>query len=570
VNKPLQQYLRLFRTELASVALFSLGTNLLMLVPTLYMLQLYDRVMSSRNEFTLYAVTLIACFLLVLMAFCEWVRSIVAVRAGVKFDQLLGSRVFTQGFAASAGRQSVRAEETMQNLTQIRHFMTSTGLFAFFDMPWTLLYVAVLFILHPVLGMAAIAFCTIQFGLALWNQRSSDQPLKETGAAASAGNRFIESKARNIETLHAMGMIPHLLERWHRLQAQWNSLDSAAHGIQARNSSVNRFVRYSIQSLMLGLGALLAINGKITIGSMIAANILITRALQPFDAIVGTWRQFIQARQAAARLNQLLQGGEEKSEPDHRQFIMPPAEPPQRGHVVIEHLVVQLPHMTHPVLDGISLELQPGRITTVMGPSGSGKTTLARCLAGLVPWQAETFTLDGLPAEALTAQQWSSQLGYLPQDIELLEGTVADNIARFAEVDAAEVVAAAQLAGIHESILRLPQGYDTLLTESSHLLSGGQQQLLGLARALYKKPALIVLDEPNSRLDEHGDARLLHALAELKSQGKTIVLVSHRSNILKITDQLLILRHGKVSHYGPRELVMAELNHARQMAAEAA
>jgi ATP-binding cassette subfamily C exporter for protease/lipase len=231
---------------------------------------------------------------------------------------------------------------------------------------------------------------------------------------------------------------------------------------------------------------------------------------------------------------------------------------------------VQLPGMNRPVLNGINLELLPGRITTVMGPSGSGKTTLARCLAGLSSWQSGTFKLDGISAESWTSHQWSSQLGYLPQDIELLEGTIADNIARFSEVDAEEVVAAARLAGMHESILRLPQGYDTPLSESCHQLSGGQQQLLGLARAVYRKPALIVLDEPNSRLDEHGDARLLQALTELKNQGKTIVLISHRLNILRITDQLLILKDGLVAHNGARDVVMAALEQARQLAAEAA
>ena len=275
IASPLRRYLAMFRGELVSVAVFSLVTNLLMLAPTLYMLQLYDRVLISKNELTLYAITLITCLLFLVTAFSEWMRSIIVIKAGVRFDQLLSSKVFTLGFTSALSSQRWQSGEAMQDLTYIRQFMTGNGLFAFFDMPWTLLYIAVLFILNPMLGMIAIVFCLIQLGLGIWNQRSSEKPLQELGDASRANQRFLDSKVRNIETLHVMGMIPHLYQRWQGMQRRWNLLDRDAIGIQTRNQLINKFVRYTMQSLMLGAAALLAIQGKISIGAMIASNVLI-------------------------------------------------------------------------------------------------------------------------------------------------------------------------------------------------------------------------------------------------------------------------------------------------------
>ena len=556
IASPLRRYLAMFRGELISVAVFSLVTNLLMLAPTLYMLQLYDRVLSSKNELTLYAVTLITCLLFLVMAFSEWMRSIIVIKAGVRFDQLLSSKVFTLGFTSALSSQRRQSGEAMQDLTSIRQFMTGNGLFAFFDMPWTLLYIAVLFILNPMLGMIAIVFCLIQLGLGIWNQRSSEKPLQELGDASRANQRFLDSKVRNIETLHVMGMITHLYQRWLRMQRSWNLLDRDAIGIQTRNQLINKFVRYSMQSLMLGAAALLAIQGKISIGAMIASNVLIARALQPFDIIVGTWKQFKQAQQSFARLNRLLATETTTEHALEMDRI--------KGHITLKNLHVQLENSERAVLRDINLEIIPGQILTVMGASGSGKTTLVRCLAGICPWQAGEMLIDHVPVTDIPHQQRADALGYLPQDIDLVEGTIADNIARFSVPDPAEVIAAAKSAGIHESILRLPHGYDSPMTESSAVLSGGQRQLLGLARAIYRQPAVVLLDEPNSHLDEHGEASLLASLLSLKQQGKTIVLVSHRSSILKITDQLLILQDGATLHYGPRDSVMAEMNKERQ------
>jgi len=560
MNNSLRHYLAMFKNEFLAIAVFSLVTNVLMLAPTLYMLQLYDRVFISRNELTLVAVTLITCFLFLVMAFSEWMRSIIVIKAGIRFDQLLGSKVFTLGFSSALSSRSDQSNEAMQDLTHIRQFMTGSGLFAFFDMPWTLLYIAVLFILNPYLGLVAIVFCTIQFGLGVWNQRSSEQPLQMVSNATKNNQKFLDSKVRNIETLHVMGMIPNLFLRWQSIQREWNHLDMNAYETQSRNQVINTFVRYTMQSLMLAAAALLAIHGKISIGAMIASNVLIARALQPFDVIVSTWKQFIQAKQSVHRLDALLaldRADESKPLPVNAGKI--------NGHITLKGLNVVLGNSEQATLTDITLEILPGQILSIMGPSGSGKTTLTRCLAGICPWQSGEFLIDGLPAASVPRAQWAAALGYLPQDTELIEGSIADNIARFSDsVVPADVIAAAQSAGIHDAILRLPHGYDTKINESVGVLSGGQRQLLGLARAIYKQPALLLLDEPNSHLDEHGEANLLTTLLNLKKQGKAIVLVSHRSSILKITDQLLIMEGGKVAHYGPRDSVMAEINKSRQ------
>ncbi len=564
MNQPqaLRQYLALFRTEFLLVGLLSLVTNLMMLAPTLYMLQLYDRVMQSRNELTLLAVTLITCFFLLTMAFAEWLRSVTAIRAGVRFDRLLNDRIFRLGFSAALATERGKAAEALQDLTQMRQFLTSSGLFAFFDVPWTFIYITVLFILHPMLGTVAIIFCTIQFGIAMWNQRSSDHPLQDAGAAALASQQFLDSKARNIETLHVMGMLPGLYRRWQTMHQRWSLLDGEAQRVQRQNQFVNKFVRYSMQSLMLGAGAVLAVQGAISVGSMIASNVLIARALQPFDVIVNTWKQFIQARQSAARLNQLLM-----SEP----IVAPAIEAGTlQGRIVLQQLGVRLGDSDKYVLQNLDLDIRPGQILTVMGPSGSGKTTLARCLVGVCPWQDGELLVDGHAADRLPPQHFAASIGYLPQDVALIEGTIAENIARFAEPDTHQVIEAANAAGIHDSILRLPHGYDTRIEDASGVLSGGQRQLVGLARAMYGEPAILVLDEPNSHLDEHGEASLLHALQMLRSRGKTIVLVSHRAGILKITDRLLILKHGEIDHYGPRDAVLSALNQAKSAAIKAA
>ncbi|MFJ5445132.1 type I secretion system permease/ATPase [Methylobacillus methanolivorans] len=552
----LRSYLALFKHEAWSIALFSMVTNVLMLAPTLYLLQLYDRVLLSRSEMTLLAVTLITLFLFMVMAFSDWVRSLVAIKAGVCFDKLLTSRLFSLGLTRQAAQGT---QQAMQDLTFIRHFITGNGLFAFFDVPWTLLYIAVLFILSPILGALAIALCMVQFGLALWNQHSTAQPLADSAEARQHGLQFLDSKLRNIETLHVLGMLPQLRQRWLAIQDRWHALDAKTNDVQSRNQQVNKFARYTMQSGMLGMAALLAVKGDISIGAMIASNVLIARALQPFDVIVGTWKQFIQAKASAGNIDQLLATGTDHD--DITQLVTP--NEAIKGRLSLVQVAVKSHHGT-PLLKPLNLEIEPGEILGVLGPSGSGKTTLLRCLANTCDQREGEILVDGIALSRLPANLYASAIGYLPQETALLEGSIAENIARFTQPEPEKVIQAAQAAGIHEAILRLPKGYDTRLNAEAPVLSGGQRQLVGLARAIYQQPAILLLDEPNAHLDDQGEASLITALLLLKNQGKSIVLVSHRPHILNITDKLLVLDQGNMLWHGPREQVLAEINHARQ------
>ncbi|ABE49615.1 type I secretion system permease/ATPase [Methylobacillus flagellatus] len=561
MNRPpasLRGYLALFRREAWAIAAFSMVTNILMLAPTLYLLQLYDRVLLSRSEMTLLAVTLITVFLFMVMAFSDWVRSMVAIKAGVRFDQLLTSRLFSLGLTTQAPALN-GTHQAMQELTFIRHFVTSNGLFAFFDLPWTLLYVAVLFVLSPILGTLAIALCLVQFGLALWNQRSTALPLEKTAEARQQGLQFLDSKLRNIETLHVLGMLPSLWQRWVSIQSRWHALDAQANQVQSRNQQVNKFARYTMQSGMLGVAALLAVKGDISIGAMIASNVLIARTLQPFDVIVSTWKQFIQAKASASNIDQLLASAHGEEDPV---YLTTPGEP-IKGRLALVQIAVKASG-GKPLLRPLNLDIEPGEILGILGPSGSGKTTLVRCIAGICDNREGEILVDGIALSRLPANVYAAAIGYLPQEVALLEGSIAENIARFTQPDPEKVIQAAQTAGIHDAILRLPRGYDTRIDAEAPVLSGGQRQLLGLARAIYQQPAVIILDEPNSHLDDQGEASLITALLLLKNQGKAIVIVSHRTHILNITDKLLVLDQGAMVCHGPRDQVIAELNRARQ------
>lgn len=550
-----------FKRELAYVAMLSFVTNLMMLVPTIYMLQLYDRVMQSRNTLTLIAVTFMVCFLLLMMALADWLRSIIVIKSGVRFDQTFGKKIFSLAFsnvAAVRGQQlnqqtNQQPGQALADLTAVRQFISGNGLFAFFDVPWSVLYIVVLFVLNPALGALAIVFCTIQFGLAVWNQSSSQQPLQNMAESQSKTSQFLQSKTRNLQTLHVMGMMPQLYQRWVALKNNANCDEDEAQHRQNRNQFVNKLVRYSMQSLMLAVAALLAIEGKISVGAMIASNVLIGRALQPFDVIVHTWRQYVQAKTAVTNLNKLLSTTALATNTKT-------SSNPITGHISLNEVSVTLNDVSEPVLSNLSLNIKPGRILNVMGASGSGKTTFARTLLGLITPQRGELCIDDVQIQELDAAHLAAAIGYLPQHVALFEGTIAENIARFGILDTEKIITASMAVGMHEMILRMPQGYDTRIDEFGLPLSGGQRQLVGLARAIYQEPNIIVLDEPNANLDEFGEAHLLNILQSLKSKNKTIVVISHRSGLLKITDDLLILKNGEVAHFGPRDAGVAYLN----------
>jgi len=561
MRDPLSTVMWSFKREFLTVAVFSMVVNLLMLTPTLYMLQVYDRVLLSQSELTLLVVSVMTLFLFGVMAFAEWARSILLVRTGVKLDQALSQKVFRSSFLSYLNPSESDPAKAFGYLIGLRQFMTGNGVFALFDSPWVPIYIAVLFLLHPVLGVVAIAFALVQTSIAWYGHRMGKQAQEASGQSQGDAQKFMQSKLRNIEVLSSMGMLEGLYARWQKLQHKALLQGGSAQQRLGVVSAVSKFVRYTQQSLSLGVGAWLVIEGEISPGAMIAANVLMTRALAPIDLLVMSWPGFLSSKQAYERLKELM-GFEHKGR--EKTLVDSPL-----GQLKIEGLTVRVPGRDKPVLNQVDFVALPGTVTVVLGPSGSGKSTLARAMLGIWPEFDGRILLDEQDITQWTRESLGPHLGYLPQDIELFDGTIAENIARIGEVDSDKVIAAAQAAGLHAMILRFPKGYDTRVGQAGSFLSGGQRQRIGLARALYGQPVLVVLDEPNANLDDEGENALLNAVLLLKQQGKTVVLISHRQGVLKVADRLVIMQDGQVVASGPRDGVLAALQKQREAAAEA-
>jgi ATP-binding cassette subfamily C exporter for protease/lipase len=540
-----------FRREFLVFGIFSMVTNVLMLAPTLYMLQVYDRVLHSMSEVTLLALSLVTLFLFATMAFSDWMRSRVLVAAGMRLDGLLGTRVFNASFASSLGEPTANPARAFNDLIEIRQFLTGMGIFALFDAPWAPIYIAVAYMMHPFLGIMCLVFAMFQAALAWFGHRYTIAPAERARKAASEAQAYLHSKLRNAEVLEAMGMVPNLQHRWAVQHRDYLRKSSAAQTLTHRVTAWSKFLRYTQQSLALGAGAVLVIDGQLSPGAMIASNVLMARALAPIDMIVTTWRSFISARGAFARLEQLLQ---DYPEQDAALTRVPPS-----GSLSLSHVVASATGREEPILKGIELEIPAGTVVAVLGPSGSGKSTLARVIVGIWPQVSGEVLLDGLPIEGWNRFELGPHLGYLPQDVELFEGTIAENIARFDELDPEKVIAAARSAGLHEMILRFPKGYDSPIGEAGNLLSGGQKQRIGLARAIYGNPALVVLDEPNANLDDAGEVALVKTLKELKGMGRTVVLITHRPSAVAVADRIVLLRDGRILTDGTRDEVLSML-----------
>jgi len=552
----------LFRREFFIVGVLSMVANLLMLSPTLYMLQVYDRVLVSQSEVTLVALSVITLFLFVVMAFAEWMRSKVLIYAGLRLDEQLSTRVFNASFDSNLNPSGGTPPRAFGDLIQVRQFLTGNGIFAFFDLPWTPIYIIVLFILHPWLGILAIVFAVVQGALAWWGHRRASAPAEAAGKAGNEDSAYLQSKLRNAETLEAMGMVGNLAKHWRSRHHAFMDKNSYAQDVTHRITAVSKFVRYTQQSLALGMGALLVIDGQLSPGAMIAANVLTTRALAPIDMMVGLWRTVISTKAAFLRLEDLLQQYPE------RDAALKRVDP--HGIVTLQGVVASAAGRKEPILKGVDLQAEPGSVTVVLGPSGSGKSTLARVIVGIWPDVKGNVLLDGLPIQSWDRMELGPHIGYLPQDIELFEGSIAENISRFAEMDSGKVIEAAQSAGLHEMILRLPKGYDTPMGEAGGMLSGGQRQRIALARAVYGSPALVVLDEPNANLDDVGEAALMKTVRELKAKGKTVVLITHRPGAVAAADQLIFLQDGRIQFHGPRDAVLAALRDAQAQAVKPA
>lgn len=550
-----------FKSTFRTVGVFSAIINLLMLVPSLYMLQVYDRVLPSRNEITLLMLTLMMLGAFMFMSALEFVRSFVLIRVGARLDMRLNKRVYTAAFEQSLKRGGGNAGQALQDLTNIRQFLTGNALFAFFDAPWFPLYLLVIFLFNPWLGFFSLAGIIILIVLAYVNEKVTHKPLAEANSMAIASTTLATNNLRNAEVIEAMGMLPNLLVRWYKLHGKFLHLQAEASEKAGIVSAITKFTSVSIQSLMLGVGALLAIEGQITPGMMIAGSILMGKAMGPVQQLIGVWKNFSSTRSAYERLIKLLE------ENPARQAGMELPKP--LGAIAVENVTAAPPGSSVAVIKGLSLGLVAGDVLGVIGASGSGKSTLARLLVGVWPAAAGKVRLDGADIYQWNKDELGPHIGYLPQDIELFGGSVSENIARFGEIDGEKVILAAKRAGVHDMILHLPKGYDTLLGDGGAGLSGGQKQRLGLARAMYGDPSLIVLDEPNSNLDDVGEQALVVAVNDLRQRGKTIVLITHRPGIIGITSKLLVLRDGTAHMLGPREKVLAALNQQQQQAQQA-
>jgi ATP-binding cassette subfamily C exporter for protease/lipase len=539
-----------------TVGAFSAITNLLMLAPSLYMLQVYDRVLTSRNETTLLMLTLMILGAYLMISVLELVRSFILVRVGARFDMELNKRVYSAAFEQNLKRVGGSAGQALSDLTNIRQFLTGNALFAFFDAPWFPIYLVVIFIFEPGLGVFALCGTAILVALAFLNERVSKKPLAEANTLSIASASLATNNLRNAEVIESMGMLPNLMGRWFKLHGKFLHLQGEASEKAGLVAAVTKFVQVSLQSLVLGYGALLVLENKITPGMMIAASILLGRALAPVQQVIAVWKTFAGARSAYGRLTELL--GNNPARKAGMQLPKP------TGLLTVEGVSAVAPGGQTTLLRGVSFGLQPGDVVGVIGPSGSGKTTLARLLVGVWPAALGKVRLDGADIYQWNKAELGPHLGYLPQDIELFAGTVAENIARFGDVDAEKVVQAAQRAGVHDIILRLPAGYDTPLGDGGAGLSGGQKQRLGLARAMYGDPAVLVLDEPNSNLDDAGENALLVAVNDLRARGKTIVLITHRTSAIGITNKLLLLRDGAVELFGPTKQVLQALQEKKQ------
>lgn len=543
--------LQAVRGSFVMTGVFSFFINILMLTAPLYMLQVYDRVLTSRSHPTLIALTILAGGMLLVMGALDFIRSRILVRSGARIDEKLNGSVFNAVFQKCLTDRDMQGGQPLRDLDAVRQFLTGPGPFALFDAPWMPVYIAVIFLFHPMLGLIALSGACLLFAFALHNEILTRGPLQRANMLSGQANAFATSSLRNADAIAAMGMGPAMLNRWRRQHLAGLSIQGVASDRAGVISAATKAIRMFLQVAILGVGAALAIDQIITPGAMIAASIIMGRALAPVEQALGHWRGFVGARTAKRRLQELLAAY--NAQDDAMQL------PPPEGRLAVEALAAAPPGVAKPVLRDVSFSLDPGDALGVIGPSASGKTTLARLLVGVWPSLAGTIRLDGATVYDWPSDALGRYVGYLPQDVALFDGTVAENISRFdEEPDPEAIVAAARKANVHDMILHLPQGYDTRIGENGSTLSGGQRQRIGLARALYGDPILVVLDEPNSNLDAAGDEALTEAILGLKARGATVVVMAHRPSAIAAVDKLLFLLDGRVVAFGPKEDVLAK------------
>ena len=539
---------------------FSLVCSVLVLAPSGYMLEVYDRVVNSRSHMTLWMLTLLVLGAFVVMELLEWARSEVMRSASVALDRKLSGRVFSAIFEANLKKLPGGTQQPMNDFRQVRDFLYSPVLLALMEAPVSLLMMVLLFLISPVLGWTALVFGLVTTVVGWFNERSTKPPLMQANRAAIEAQQYADNALRNAEVVESMGMLRNTHKRWLERQREFLGLQAQASASAGGYQAVSKLLQTTLGSGLLGLGCWLLLHNELNggAGMMIVASILGGRMLAPLVQTVSQWQTVVNVRGAWNRLDSLL-----TAVPPRPESMALPA---PRGALQVEQLVASAPGNPAPILRGVQFALAPGEVLAVVGPSAAGKTTLARLLVGLWPAQAGKVRLDGADVYTWDKAELGVHMGYLPQGVELFEGTMAENIARFAKVEQHKVEAAARAVGIHDFILSLPQGYESEVGPQGARLSGGQRQRVALARALYGDPVLVVLDEPNSSLDEEGVAALARAIQEAKARGTTFVVMTHRTSVLGVTDKMLVLRDGQQVTFGPRDEVLAALQQAAQAA----
>jgi ATP-binding cassette subfamily C protein/ATP-binding cassette subfamily C protein EexD len=549
-DTPLRRALRACRSQFIIVGVFSGVVNLLQLTTSVYMMQVFDRVLATRVLDTLLYLSLIAILATAVLAILEGVRGKVMQRIGSWVEHRVAPEGFIRAIESTLRGRPYRME-ALRDLAVCRGYLGSPGALSLYDVPWVPIYIGVIFLLHPVMGFIALGGAVVLFGLTLASEVSTSALLKEANTAAMASQRRADAISRNAEVIDSMGMLPSVIGRWRESVAAMTGPQQRAADRAAFLVAMTKFCRLTVQIAILGAGAYLVLQQELTSGASIAGSIIMGRALAPVEQMIGGWKQLVSARQSFRRLQSFL------AMPRLRPPGLPLPEPV--GKVSVERVSYAFPGQGVAMIKGVNFSLAPGESLAVIGPSAAGKTTLIRMLIGTLPPSAGTVRLDGADVYQWMREDFGRHVGYLPQDVELFDGTVFRNIARMAEAEPEAVYEAAKLAGCHDMILRLPNGYETEIGDSGQYLSGGQRQLIGLARAMFGRPKLVVLDEPNSNLDGDSEAALTQALERLKAQDTTVILVSHRPTLVQGVDKVLLLKDGAMEMFGPRAEVLKRL-----------
>ncbi len=538
---------------------FSVIVNVLVLAPSAYMMEVYDRVVNSRSHMTLLMLTLMVVGVYALLEALEWVRRQVMHDAGIEFDKGLRARVFSAIYSARLLNLPVGGAQALKDLKNIREFLPSPALLAVVDAPLALLVLVLIFLMAPGLGWFAVAGALMQFAIGVVNERRIKQPLLAANRSAIDAQGYADGVIRNAQVIESMGMLGDIHKRWMGRQREFLLQQAIASDHAGTNSALSKLVQSLLGSLLLGMGCWLTLKGELHGSGMIVASILGGRVLAPLVQIIGSWRQVESTLESYTRLDAML-----------KEFPLPDISmplPAPTGFLSVEGVVAGAPRSPIQILKGISFRVAPGGSLAIVGPSASGKTTLARLLVGIWPSMQGKVRLDGNDVYQWNKEELGQYVGYLPQTVELFEGTIAENVARFGEPDADKVQDACRLVGLDGFIEQLPKGYDTQVGDDGSFLSGGERQRVALARALYGMPKFVVLDEPNASLDEAGDAALLNAVKKLRAQGTTVIVMTHRLNILGAIEHMLVLVDGQVQRFGTCQEVLAALQSPQQAVA---